>query len=472
MIELHRRPRRRWWCLLALVCLVAGGMAGSTTALADAPVLTRYPYLTDMTPTSVTVNFATDTVSPHPVVQYGPATGSCTASTAAVTAHKMTVGTLSEYQYAATLAGLAPATGYCYRLQQAGSDLLGADPAPAFTTFPAAGTSASFSFAVFGDWGMVDGTGANPDLANVLGQVAGSGASFVVTTGDNAYPGGSQTSYGDLQQTGASTSAVFGPLFWKRVGKSIPGFLAMGNHGMGSGASYLVDWPQQATVAASGGRYQLDTYCCAEGTTSTSAPSVWYAFTYGQARFYVLQAAWGNSNVGTGSIFSVDFDYHWSPSSPELQWLQGDLAAHAGTPLKFAFLHFPFYSDNKTETSDPFLQGPGGLEGLLESNGVAIAFSGHTHYYERNVPVTGNLVTYVTGGGGAPVEPVGSCSAFDAYAIGWSYSSARGSTCRATAPASPDHVFHFLLVQVSGTTVTVIPTDEMGRTFDIQTYQR
>jgi hypothetical protein len=31
-------------------------------------------------------------------------------------------------------------------------------------------------------------------------------------------------------------------------------------------------------------------------------------------------------------------------------------------------------------------------------------------------------------------------------------------------------VYHFLLVSVDGTTVTVTPTDELGRTFDQQTY--
>ena len=39
----------------------------------------------------------------------------------------------------------------------------------------------------------------------------------------------------------------------------------------------------------------------------------------------------------------------------------------------------------------------------------------------------------------------------------------------ATAPISASQVYHFLLVTVSGTTVTVAPTDETGRTFDVQT---
>ncbi len=37
-------------------------------------------------------------------------------------------------------------------------------------------------------------------------------------------------------------------------------------------------------------------------------------------------------------------------------------------------------------------------------------------------------------------------------------------------PTSSSQVFHFLLVTVNGYTVTVTPTDEIGRTFDIQTY--
>src|SRR5205823_4558214 len=62
--------------------------------------------------------------------------------------------------------------------------------------------------------------------------------------------------------------------------------------------------------------------------------------------------------------------------------------------------------------------------------------------------------------------------AFDLYAIGWSYSSStHGSACgSAPRPATIDRVFHFLLVTVNGSQVTVTPTDELGRTFDVQTF--
>jgi chitodextrinase len=110
----------------------------------------------------------------------------------------------------------------------------------------------------------------------------------------------------------------------------------------------------------------------------------------------------------------------------------------------------------------------------LAANHVGIAFNGHAHIYERNpVTLTHTLTTYVTGGGGGALSPVGEnpCSAFDAYAIGWSPSKNKGSKCGAApVPDSATRVYHFLKVTVNGTTVTVTPTDELGRTFDVQTY--
>ena len=88
-------------------------------------------------------------------------------------------------------------------------------------------------------------------------------------------------------------------------------------------------------------------------------PSAWYAFDAGVARFYVLQAAWDEANIGnTGSVYKTDYDYHWAPGSAQYQWLVNDLAAHPGA-LKFAFFHYPLYSDNKSQGPDTYLQGTG-----------------------------------------------------------------------------------------------------------------
>ena len=453
----------------AIACVMAAAPSHAAVA-APSSMLRRYPYLTDLVTTNVTINWATTTAGTTGSVTYGRVgTETCTAHTASATKTTITVGSTTEYQWKAMLSGLATNTAYCYRVFAGTTDLLGSDPSPVFHSQVPAGSNASYSFAVFGDWGAVDSTGSNPDQARLMSQVAASGARFAINTGDTAYNSGTQTNYGDLVQTGTDTSAVFGPSFWTVASSSIAMFAAQGNHGMNSVP--LTNWPEDRAVAASGGRYQMDTYCCANGTSSKSYPSMWYAFDAGPARFYVLEAAWANSNVGSTNLYDNDYDAHWLPSSPEYQWLSADLAAHP-TAMKFAFFHFPVYSANSTEASDTFLSGPDHLEGLLADHGVDVIFNGHAHIYDRNLPSgSGMPVAYVTGGGGAPLEPVSRCTNV-AYAIGWSYSSStHGSSCgSAPRPTTIDRAFHFLLVTVNGSRVTVTPIDELGRAFDAQTY--
>jgi hypothetical protein len=271
-------------------------------------------------------------------------------------------------------------------------------------------------------------------------------------------------------------SSVFGPAFWKVAGASLPLFPTIGNHGLGSSSvdhPHLLNWPQDRAVATSGGRYRNETYCCLNGTQPAAYASAWYAFDAGNARFYILEAAWDETNVGAASDYENDYDYHWNASSAQRQWLENDLATHPSA-LKFAFLHYPIHSDSKTQPSDTFLQGANSLEGLLSDYGVDIAFSGHAHIYQRNhKPAASGTITYVTGGGGANILPIGArgCSALDAYGIGWSSSARRGSACGAApVPTSTTQVFHFLLVSISGTQVIVTPIDEGGRAFDVQTY--
>jgi hypothetical protein len=474
--------QRRYVYGLACMSVVAalGLSLMPKPALAFTSSLRRYPYLTDVVGSSATVNWATDQSSTTGIVRWGKVGAeSCTAHVTLASSTTLIVSQTVEYQWKAMLT-LEPDTQYCYRVYLGDTDLLGADSSPHFWTQIPAGSNQPFSFVVFGDWGAAYDNGNNTDQANLMQQIAASGARFAITTGDNGYPSGSQANYGDLWQTGPNTSAIFGPAFWTVAGASMPLFPILGNHGLSRSDAnhpHLVNWPQDNTVASSGGRYTMDTYCCLNNTQPESYPSAWYAFDAGNARFYVLDAAWDEANIGSTDEYENDYDAHWTPTSAEYQWLEQDLAAHPRA-LKFAFFHYPLYSDNSTEPSDTFLHGPTSLEGLLSRYGVAIAFSGHAHLYQRNIkPNANSLISYITGGGGARLEVAGSagCSAVDAYAIGWSYSSSggagRGSACgSAPLPTMPAQVFHFLLVTVNGSRVTVTPTDSAGHTFDVQTY--
>jgi uncharacterized repeat protein (TIGR01451 family) len=466
----------------AVVVLLALPALASATYSSE---LKRYPYLTDVVETSATINWGTTRLSISGVVKYG-AVGSeaCDAHTATTTRTAITVGTTPEFQWKAKLTGLAPDTSYCYRIFMGTNpqiDLLGDDPTPEFKTQIPSGANTPFSFAVFGDWGYVDAAGQNTQQANLMQQIAQSGARFALTTGDNAYPSGSQTNYGDLAQTGTETSGVFGPSFWKVAGSKIPLFPTMGNHGFSGATSHLTNWPQDVAVASSNGRYLRETHCCLNGTTSGDYPSTWYAFDAGKARFYVLEAAWTGTNLGTTSEYANDHAYHWTPTSAEYKWLQNDLATHPSA-LKFAFFHYPLYADNANEPSDTFLQGETGLEGLLNRYGVDIAFTGHAHLYQRNNPTgSAGIDNFVTGGGGAQLSPIAAgsleCSPFDAFGVGWSYSAngglGAGSACgTAAVPTDPAQVHHFLLVNVDDSGATVRAIDARGQTLDSASYPR
>ncbi len=460
-------------CFAAAFLAVAtvSGSAASSYSLA----LRRYPYLTDAAGSYTTINWATDRSETSGGVRFGKVgSESCTAHYVSAARTPISVNSIAQYQWKAQL-DLEPGTQYCYRVYLGTSpgneiDLLGSDSSPSFWTQVPAGANQSFSFVVFGDWGQVDSSGTNTYQANLMSLIASSGARFAITTGDNGYPSGSQQNFGDLIQTGSNISAIFGPSFWKVPGASLPIFPTIGNHGISSSNAdhpYLVTWPQDRVAAASGGRYLKETYCCLDGTSSAAYPSAWYAFDAGPARFYILTAAWADTNVGTATAYQVDYDYHFAPGMPQYQWLQADLAAHPSV-LKFAFLHYPLYSDNPNEATDTFLLGSNRLEGLLKQHSVDIAFTGHAHIYERNLASAAGVINYITGGGGATLGTLGTCTSLDAYAIKFTTT---GKACgSAPVPTSQAQVFHFLKVTVNGTNVTVTPINSLGQSFDVINY--
>jgi hypothetical protein len=483
---------------------------GTTPNTGRESQLTRYPYLTDVVENYATVSWATDQSSgDSAVVKWGRVgTESCTAPPNSVeaTSTPIVVDNTPQYQWQANLT-LSPDTEYCYRVYIGAEqlDLLGTDQTPRFRTQLRAGSTQAFSFGILGDWGD---TRAAPDQANVMRLLARSGVRFTVTTGDNSYPDGTQSDYGDLDHPAALTqppqnpgmSGVFGARNWAQVGASMPIFPTIGNHDIhetltpGSSvgtctasptdpgtSTYLINWPQDRAVTNSQGLYCLKQYPSVNGTAVDDYPTAYYAFDAGNARFYILNTNWFFGNRGAGDEYRNDHASNWTPTSEQYKWLENDLKAHPDTPIKFAFFHYPLYSDDHNEPSDTYLQGADSLAGLLARNGVQIAFSGHAHSYQRNHPDPNGLLSYTTGTSGAIALTVGgptgnSCSAIDAYAIGWdTYAQSgppnTGDRCGAApVPLTPAQVYHYLKVTVDGKKVTVTPIDSLGQTFDVQTY--
>ena len=301
-------------------------------------VLTRAPYLTDLTQTSVQVNWATSAQYTG-VVQYGPP-GNCTANSPSrrvpAPRHDRHREGLPEHGHGQRPAASPPTATGSPTPAPVPVDLLGSNPSPQFTTLEPANGTAPLTFDVLGDWGDTTNSGntttgaINQNQAGVDAQMAASGAQFVVSTGDVAYPGGTQADTATSTRPGTDVSAVFGPSYWAVPGESIPYFAISGNHGLNS--TFITNWPESATAAASGGEYGMYPYPSIDGANAASYPTSYYAFSAGGARFYMLDAAWGDSNTGTATggscgsrctAYQVDHDAHWTPPRPSTAGCSG-----------------------------------------------------------------------------------------------------------------------------------------------------
>ena len=509
---------------LGAVTVAAASAASSPTFAAG---VERAPYVTDVTGTSADVNWATDKQTAA-VVQYADeSTGSCPSTwtagrpTATAVTQSYTV-TATEHQYSAELTGLQPGHSYCYvALSAASTSGVDAFASPTFQTVttlqPASANPVSFD--VIGDTGenfMQTGTDGNGNptatpfptsidpsgvnnpyesaLYSEIGQDYASGqAQFLLGAGDLSYNGGSEDTLGDLTHPGTVAQAngpggteysnIFGPSYLP-LAQGIPTYLSDGNHGQNANA--LKAFPMAATAANSGGAYAMDSYSGVDGITTTS-PDVWYAFSTGGVRIYVLDAAWSTTTGTASSAYQADVDEHWQPSSAEMTWLQGDLSnpAYAGQ-VKMAVFHYPLVSLNNTEFSDTALANV--LDPVLAEGGVSLVFNGHAHTYQRIRPTAaGSIPSYVTGGGGGVPEPVdgngdthGACAAekqvANVYAIGWSPNGTvgkQGSYCGPGPDATPTDLgqaYSYLHVSVSGGQITVNGVNADGQSFDLQTY--
>jgi hypothetical protein len=91
------------------------------------------------------------------------------------------------------------------------------------------------------------------------------------------------------------------------------------------------------------------------------------------------------------------------PDSPQVQWLQEDLATHP-SQCSLAYWHHPFYSSGDYGSHVPMRY----LWQVLVDHGVDVVLSGHEHSYERFAPQDGNgnldtasgIVQFVVGTGG------------------------------------------------------------------------
>ncbi len=124
---------------------------------------------------------------------------------------------------------------------------------------------------------------------------------------------------------------------------------------------------------------------------TSSATENWYAFTFGNTRFVVVDT---NEDFVTGS--------------EQYSWLEGELAAAASDPAlvhTVVAFHDPPYTSGAHGVFDPDDWQPPRtyLVPLFSRYGVDVVFNGHDHHYERaDASQTDGVLYIVAGGGGAP----------------------------------------------------------------------
>jgi 3',5'-cyclic AMP phosphodiesterase CpdA len=315
-----------------LIALAIAGPAGASSERSAR--LLKGPYLQNVSPTAVSVLWET-TSKTGGIIRLETPTGQRVI--------EVPVGERHEVE----IDGLVPATRYRYVVESAGTRLGGE-----IATAPEVGSPVPVTFVVFGD------TRSNPDShRRVVERIRAEVPDFVIGTGDMVDEGGREHEWQTFFELEAELlrDNVFFP--------------SIGNHDR-QGRGRTAD--------------NYRTYFAVP--ENSPDPERYYAFTYGQNRFLVL-----DSNANSFAL------------TDQTAWIERELQAARLDPRiahVFVTMHHPPFSvslhGGQRDLRERWTP-------LFEKYGVAAVFSGHDHVYSRGDK---NGVRYfVSGGGGAPLYP-------------------------------------------------------------------
>lgn len=318
------------------VCALAISLPSSTFAAQ----VTRGPYLQTGTPTSVVVRWRTD-VNTSSRVRYG--TNSSALNT-------IVHNSAQTREHVVSLTGLSPNTRYYYSVGN--SNVLASGPDYFFVTAPAQAKPTRL-------WVLGDAGTRN------FNQRAVRDAYYSFTDerhtdlwlmlGDNAYSTGRDTEY---------QAAVF-DMYPHMLRKSVL-WPALGNHDTAFDTDPPSDLPYFQIFTLPTG---------AEAGGVPSGTEKYYSFDYGNIHLIVLD--------------SMSSDR--STNSPMCNWLRADLMETTKEWI-FAYWHHPPYTkgSHDSDTEHELIEMRENILPILESFGVDLVMTGHSHCYERSFLLHGH----------------------------------------------------------------------------------
>ena len=350
------------------------------------------PYLQFATTTGITVMW--ETSKPATGTLFYGETDDCTSSVATTSQ-----GPIHELR----IEGLQPGTQYFYRTRSEapGPDGLQTLDSEVRTFQTDAGPGTPFAFAVISD------TQGNPAVSGVLAEMAWSQRpNFLLHPGDLVDTGGIKDQW--VNHFFASMEPLI---------SRVPFYPVLGNHEQNAANYY--------------------------NYVSVPAPEYFYTFTYGNARF-----------------FMVDTNKKCDPGSEQYQWLAQQLAA-SKDHWKILCHHHPAYTTDEDDYGKLWKTNKGTrgdlnarhLAHLAHQHGVDIVWNGHIHSYERTWPINHDKpvekdgsIHLITGGGGGNLETAGPFRAPFTHIV------RRGH--------------HYTMVWINGSTLVYKAYDLEGRLFD------
>jgi len=266
-------------------------------------------------------------------------------------------------QFEVSVTGLEPGTLYYYAIYDGDQRITASDGSFYFKTHPKIGEKVDSRFWIVGD----SGTGGKNQARVAQGMrkfLGNKKLDGYLHVGDMAYGSGTEPEFS------RNFFAMYDPIL-----RNTTCWASMGNHegGTSDGSTGL-------------GPY-YDAYVLpkkAEAGGVASGTEAYYSFDYGNIHFICLN--------------SHDLDR--SPTAAMAQWLKADLEKTKADFL-VAFFHHPPYTkgshDSDRETQ--LIEMREMIMPILESGGVDVVYTGHSHIYERSMLIDGAYETPSTNKG-------------------------------------------------------------------------
>jgi hypothetical protein len=253
------------------------------------------------------------------------------------------------------ITNLAPNTRYYYNVGTAGGVSSVGTNSQSFITAPTPGSETPTRIWILGDSGTGDANAAKVRDAFKDYSTANGDSQFLIMLGDNAYNSGTDNEY---------QAAVFDT--YPEILMKTPVWSTLGNHD-----GYSAD-----STTQTGPYYDIFSLPRnGEAGGVASGTEAYYSFDYGNIHFVCLNS----------------YDIDRSTSGAMLQWLAADLEVNNKEWL-IAFFHHPPYTkgSHDSDYENRLIEMRENALPLLESAGVDLVLSGHSHSYERSFLIDGH----------------------------------------------------------------------------------